>query len=283
MISESSTFTEKIVLLGTGTPNALPHRSGPSVAVIANGVPYLIDAGPGVVRRASEAFHSGLTALEPPNIRHVFFTHLHSDHTTGYPDLILAPWVLGREEPLEVYGPKGTREMTDHLHQAFKEDIRIRSNGPDGASEDGWRVNAHGIRSGIIFQDENVMVEAFPVNHGPWDAFGFRIVTQDRIIVISGDTAPTETMVEKAKDCDVLVHEVYSAKGLKGRPKEWQHYHRSKHTSTLELAGISERVQPGLLVLYHQLFWGTSDDELLREITEIYSGEVISGKDLLVI
>src|SRR6266852_7854415 len=114
----------QIVLLGTGNPPADPDRSGPATAIVVNGTPYLIDFGAGVVRRAKAAVADrGLTALEPTNLRVVFVTHLHSDHTVGYPDLILTPWVLGRRVPLEVYGPKGITAMTEHVLAAYQEDI----------------------------------------------------------------------------------------------------------------------------------------------------------------
>ena len=97
-----------VVLLGTGNPAPDPDRSGPATAIVVNGTAYLIDLGPGVVRRASAAFlEEGIQALEPTKLRVVFITHLHSDHTVGYPDLIFTPWTIGRRVPLEVYGPKG--------------------------------------------------------------------------------------------------------------------------------------------------------------------------------
>ena len=119
----------QIVLLGTGNPNADPLRSGPAVAIVVNGTPYLIDSGPGVVRRAAAAHQAGIPGLEVSNLKRLFVTHLHSDHTLGYPDLILTPWVLGRDEPLEVYGPKGIAAMTNHILKAYDEDIRLRIDG----------------------------------------------------------------------------------------------------------------------------------------------------------
>ena len=114
----------QIVLLGTGNPPADPDRSGPATAVVVNGTPYLVDFGAGVVRRAkAAAVDRGIPALEPVNLRVVFVTHLHSDHTVGYPDLILTPWVLGRRVPLEVYGPAGIKGMTDHLLEAYSADF----------------------------------------------------------------------------------------------------------------------------------------------------------------
>ena len=113
-----------IVLLGTGTPGAEPDRFGPSTAIVAGGTAYLVDAGPGVVRRAAAgAVVSGLPALRPQNLRVAFITHLHSDHTLGYPDLMLSPWVLGRAQPLQVYGPPGLDAMTTALLEVYREDI----------------------------------------------------------------------------------------------------------------------------------------------------------------
>src|ERR1043165_690458 len=76
------------VMLGTGNPEANPERSGPSTAVVVDGVAYIFDCGSGIVRRAAAAAAKhGLDALLPANIRYLFVTHLHSDHTAGYPDL----------------------------------------------------------------------------------------------------------------------------------------------------------------------------------------------------
>ncbi|MCK4515192.1 MAG: MBL fold metallo-hydrolase [Spirochaetaceae bacterium] len=81
----------KIVLLGTGTPNAEPERSGSAIAIVVNDTPYLVDCGPGIVRRAAAAYRSGIDDLKVANLRMLFVTHLHSDHTAGYSDLIFTP------------------------------------------------------------------------------------------------------------------------------------------------------------------------------------------------
>lgn len=270
----------KIVLLGSGTPVADPLRSGPSVAVVVNQMPYIVDFGPGVVRRAAAAFQVGVEGLAVQRLSRAFCTHLHSDHTAGYPDLIFTPGVLGRSEPLEVYGPCGIKHMTDHILTAYREDQRVRIEGLEPSDANGYTVNVHEIKPGLIYKDENIEVDALRVNHGPWSAFGFKFTTPDRTIVISGDTTPVEIMVEKAKGCDILIHEVYSAERLKKHSPAWQKYHTNMHTSSHELASIVEQAKPELLVLYHQLYWGCSDEELIREIKTTYSGKVISGKDL---
>jgi ribonuclease BN (tRNA processing enzyme) len=87
-------------------------------------------------------------------------------------------------------------------------------------------------------------------------------------------------VAENCNGCDVLVHEVYSTAGFAKRPSEWQKYHSSFHTSSRELAEIATKARPGLLVLYHQLLWGTSEEDLLSEIQQAYKGRVVSGRDL---
>lgn len=271
----------QIVLLGTGTPIADPERSGPCVAVVVDDVPYLVDCGPGLVRRAAAAHDRGVKGLRVKNLTRLFITHLHSDHTAGFPDLILTPWVLDRDEPLEVYGPEGTRRMAEHLLAAYEQDIQIRLSGLEPANAEGYKVVVHEIEPGVIYRDSIVTVEAFPVQHGSWpQAFGFKFYAPDRTIVVSGDTVPCESLVEHAAGCDVLVHEVYSVAGFNRRSSSWQAYHASFHTSAHELAEIASRTRPGLLVLYHQLFWGTSEEDLLDEIRQTYDGPVVSGHDL---
>jgi ribonuclease BN (tRNA processing enzyme) len=275
------TSPSQIVLLGTGTPNADPERSGPSVAIVVNDTPYLVDFGPGVVRRASAAFRRGIKGLEVKNLRRAFVTHLHSDHTAGYPDLILTPWTLERTEPLEVYGPKGITAMTAHVLKAYQADISIRLNGGEPSNKTGHNVISREIKPGIVYKDKNITVKAFLVNHGSWgEAYGYRFEAPDRTIVISGDCSPTPSVIENCNGCDVLIHEVYSQSGFATRPLEWQKYHSRYHTSSRELAELASKARPGLLVLYHQLFWGTSEEDLLREVRAGFSGKVVSGRDL---
>ncbi len=271
----------KVVLLGTGTPNADPDRSGPCTAVVVNGTSYLVDFGPGVVRRAAAAAKKGVKGLEAKNLKVAFVTHLHSDHTAGYSDLILTPGVLERDAPLEVYGPRGLKQMTGHLLAAYKEDLRIRFTGGEPAKPRGYIVNAHEIRPGVVYKDANVTVEAFAVKHGAWEqAFGYKFKTADRTIVISGDAAPGSGIEQQCNGCDVLVHEVYSQAGFAKREPEWQRYHARYHTSTKELATIATAARPGLLVLTHLLIWSSNVDEMLGEVRAGYGGKFVVGSDL---
>lgn len=270
-------------MLGTGTPNADPDRSGPSVAVVVDGSAYLVDFGPGVVRRAAAAARAGEPALAAKNLRIAFATHLHSDHTAGLADLMFSPWVLERTEPLEIYGPPGLASMTHHLLAAYKEDIEIRLHGGEPSNEKGWNAIPHEVQPGVIYKDAKVTVTAFAVAHGEWKhAYGYVFQTKDRRIVISGDTSPTDAIVKACNGCDVLVHETYSTAKFANRPPDWQRYHSRYHTSTMQLAEIAAKAMPKLLVLYHQLYWGATDDDLLAEIRLTYKSQVVSARDLAV-
>ena len=273
----------RVVILGTGTPKPDPERAGPAVAVVVNGMAYLVDAGAGVMRRAAQAAANGIAALDPPRVGIVFLTHLHSDHTIGLPDVIHTGWIFGREHPLRLYGPPGTRDMAQHLTEAWAADVANRTGGLQPHTVDGWRIDARDVDAGVVYQDSNVTVTAFRVPHDGWAvALGYRFQTADRSVVISGDTHPSDAVVNACAGCDILLHEVYSSEKFAEQEPAWRRYHADAHTSTAELAALATRARPGLLVLYHQLYWGASDEDLLREVRRGYSGQVVSAHDLAV-
>jgi ribonuclease BN (tRNA processing enzyme) len=276
--------TAKVVLLGTGTPIPDPERSGPSTAVVVGDESYIVDAGAGVVRRAVAAAHQDhLPALRVQNLKRLFLTHLHSDHTIGLTDIIFTPAVMHRDGPLDVWGPEGTKAMVRHILKAYQEDIRLRVYGLEHGNWAAYHVIVHEITPGVVYRDSNVTVTAFPVHHGTWpDALGYRFDTRGgRSIVISGDEAPPlDTIARYCNGCDVMVHEVYAAKGLSPLGPEDQEYHTHFHTSGIELGEMAARARPKLLVLTHWLFFGQTADEIVGEVKLHFSGPVAAGADL---
>jgi ribonuclease BN (tRNA processing enzyme) len=281
MAQDHITAPTRVVVLGSGAPAADPDHWGPAVAIVVKDRAYLIDCGPGVVRRAAAAEKNGNAALKATKLNIVFITHLHSDHTVGYPDLIFSPWVLGRKEALDAYGPRGLKKMTAHIEKAWTEDVQIRRRGLEQANATGYMVNVHEIRPGVVYRDENVTVTAFPVKHGIWkEAYGYKFETRDRKIVISGDTAPSDEVVKACDGCDVLLHEVFNPHGDELNDSHWKEYFRTFHTSPAELGEIARRARPKLLVVYHAVFEGLPEPDLLEQIGKEYSGKWVAARDL---
>ncbi|MCC7097632.1 MAG: MBL fold metallo-hydrolase [Thermomonas sp.] len=269
-----------LVMLGTGMPRPDPSCFGPATAVVFDGRVFLFDAGAGVMRRMAAA---GLSIRGPEA---VFLTHLHSDHTLGYPDLILTTWVMGRREKLQAYGPRGLKKMTKHILAAWDEDIHVRIDGLERQTTTGYKVDVHEFDAGVVYDKDGVRITAIPVEHGCWkQAFGFRIDTPDRSIVISGDTRPTEAIVEASRGVDTLVHEVYphtqALPELRIGGEVWPTYMGDFHTSDLELGVIAALAKPKRLVLHHIVRHGSDDDELLAGVRAGgYKGPVIVAQDL---
>ena len=268
----------RVILLGTGNPNPDPNRMGPAVAIVSGGHVYVVDCGAGVARRAKQA------GLEMKQLTRAFVTHLHSDHTIGLPDLIFTPAVTGREQALELFGPPGLEAMTGHVMAAWKEDIAIRLHGGEPSVPGGYVIHAHDVLPGEIYRDDTVRVTAIQVDHGTWKhAYGYKFEAKDKVIVISGDTTYCERLLEAARGCDILVHEVYAQKGWAKRPPPWRAYHAAFHTSAPDLGKLAASAKPKKLVLYHQLPMGEKSEQILTEIREKFSGEIIYGQDLDVV
>lgn len=279
----------RVVLLGTGNPAADPERSAPATAIVVDDGAYLVDFGAGVVRRAKEAvIQRGIRALEPTRLRVVFATHLHSDHTAGYADLILTPWVLGRRDALHVYGPPGMKTMTDRLLEAYQADFDARTTSTTasgGQAAEGRIVHAHDIGAGVIYKDPKVTVTAFPTKHA-MPSYGYRFDTADRSIVVSGDTNPAEATIEACRGCDVLIHEAHELEALAARPAAFRSFAARFHTTTTQLAELADRAKPRLLVVYHLTSRSAANPEaptvgqFLSEISARYAGPVVIGRDL---
>jgi len=291
-------------------PRPSMTASGPATAIVVDGINsevgnsfptvFLVDAGPGVERQLSGANLpiNGVTA--------VFITHLHSDHTLGYPDLIFTSWVMGRKTALQVYGPRGLQRMTDRLIEAYAEDIEVRTKGLEHQTSEGYKVDVReiGLASreygesskqkddGIVVYDSlGVCVTALAVPHGNWSfdklrtSYAYRFDTPDRSIVVSGDTRYSEELAQFSKGVNVLVHEVYSASHLKPEKRpggdDWPKYMHEFHTSDVEVGKVASIAKPKLLLLTHIIGMGATDEELLEGVRKGgFEGKVVVGKDL---
>ena len=282
-VDEKKTF---VVMLGTGTPVPDRGRAGPSIAIVHGGKAIVFDAGSGVNQRLIEAWKStGISALNPKNIEHIFLTHLHSDHTTGLPALAAHYW-WRRDNQLHLYGPTGTVALANGYEQFIAGDVALRTSGNQPVKDPnsykiiskeyqtgGWQTSINGIT-----------IQALNVPHGDIEpAFGYKITTPDSTILISGDTSASTTIATQAAGVDILIHEVVTEAGLDQLDTFWKKYHSSSHTLSSELAGIAQKSQPRILVLNHVLYYQASAENALEEVKSAYAGAVILAEDLMMI
>ena len=277
---ERAKMPAQLILLGTGTPNCQPDAYQSAWGVVVNEQPYLVDCGGGQIQRISQLRDYGLTALSPDKLTHLFLTHLHPDHTAGLADFLIAPWVSHRTKSVQIFGPVGTRQLCAGILSAYETGIAEHRDGL-APIDDPLLVEVVEVNAGICYQDAHITVEAIPMSHGGLTAFGYKFLTPDKTICFSGDSCPMPAFVTAVKGCDILLHEVYSAQSLVGHEPRWQKYHRTVHTSSVELAHMANEIQPKRLILTHQLLWGeTTPADLMAEMGEIYDGEIIWGRDL---
>jgi len=283
VFSVSTLAETQVVILGTGTPVPDADRSGPSAAVIYNGEAYIFDVGGGMVQRAIEASEKlNIPALYPTNIKHLFLTHLHSDHILDYPELASTYW-WRRSEALTVHGPVGVKKMAQGFYDMLSVDIELRTDGHQPMKDPELYkslINEH-EKGGGLYKKGELTIEAFDVPHGAiTPAFGYKITTPDKSIVISGDTSYSDIVAEKAKGVDVLVHEVINEKGLRKLSPFWQKYHSSSHTLSSELGKLAAKAKPKVVVLTHILYYGAPIETTVDQVKEHFSGDVVLANDL---
>lgn len=275
-LNDSTNDIFKVTLLGTGYPEPLVDRFGPATLVRAGNIFLLFDAGRGCLIRLQQC------KVAYNNVDAVFFTHLHSDHIVGFPDFWLTGWNLTKcAIPLKVFGPEGTKQMTDNLQKAYAFDIKTRIE--DGRSPiAGSKLVTTEIKEGQVYEKNGVKVIAFLVDHFPVvPAYGYRVEYKGHSVVISGDTRFCPNIIKFAKGTDLLIHEVLVAPDTITR-KNRIYPAVAHHITPEQAAEVFDCVKPKVAVYSHVVkFYGATDDELLFRTKAIYRGNVFVGKDLM--
>lgn len=274
-------MTLSITLLGTGCPSACPERRGAAQLIRSPRQNVLADCGSGVTQQLVSA---GLTGAD---IDALLITHYHTDHLIDFYQLIISSWHQGRERPWVVHAP-----MSAHAHiraqmEAWRDEREWRiafERRP--TSRAGLEVELHEMNPGALNLGGDLGVDVIPVDHGPVrPAYGFHFHHGESRIVLSGDTAPCEALVEAASGADVLVHEVFIhrempvVEGL--RSAETIEAVAGYHTLSSEVGLIAARAEVGLLALTHFVPPHFNRSALLGEVRRSFSGPVIVGEDLM--
>jgi ribonuclease BN (tRNA processing enzyme) len=276
----------RLILLGTGGgPRPRKARSASAQVIVANDAAYVVDCGDGVARQLV------LAGVPLASLRHVFLTHHHSDHNADYGNLIWLAWTAGLRTQVDAWGPPPLESMTRLFFEmnAYDIDTRIADEGRVPLAP---LVHVHELRQGgLVMQDEHVKVTAALVNHLPVvPAFGYRFDGRDRSIVISGDTTPSDNLIELARGADVLVHDALYAPGIArlvaGVPNatRLEESIRSHHTTAEDAGRVAQAAAVKTLVLSHLV---PAEDPAVTDALWVnaarthFRGRVIVGKDLL--
>lgn len=266
----------RLTLLGTGTPSARLDRAGSSYLVEAGDERLLFDCGPSCVYRLLQ------TGIVPAEIERLFVTHLHYDHCVDYSHLVLSRWseARGTATNLLVVGPAGTRRMTDLLfgpESAWAADLATRP--PAGAWTDP-RPEVQEVAHGSVVEGGGWSVRVAEVEHfrPQLVALAYRIDAGGRSIVLSGDTGPSDALVELANGADVLVHMAWYLDGEPVEPETARFC-----SSHLDAARTAQAAGVRTLILTHvdeQIDRSDILDRMVDGAASVFDGEVIAGRDL---
>jgi ribonuclease BN (tRNA processing enzyme) len=295
----------KLVTLGTRSgPLPTVGRAQSSNVLIVNGALYVIDTGEGVTRRLTRA------GIKIGDIGNIFITHDHDDHTSGLAPLMSVEYELNRNQPVNIYGPPGTKALVDGALQYLRVNSEIRIS-------DGTRdipiakiFSGHDAGVGTIYKDANVTVKAVENTHfhfpkgspgfGKYKSYAYRFETPDRSIVFTGDTGPSDAVAELAKGADMLVSEVSymstdEAKAQRVRNGVWDKMTREEqegflrhmtqeHLTPAEVGKLAAKAAVKTVILTHIANSGDPKDEYRRygdEVKKYFSGSVLIAKDLM--
>ena len=287
-----------IFLLGSGGPMNNRLRVASSIGIIAEDEFLLIDVGPGSYRNAD------ILRLPVANLSAIFLTHFHSDHIGDLGEANMMSWAMGRSKPIEVYGPVGVEKVVNGFKMAYELDTgyRIAHHGKDTIIPEAGipiikTIELHNQNDRkLIFEKNELKIYAFEVDHTPIKpAFGYRIEYKKKIVVITGDTIKTGNLVKHCKNADILFCEAISYEMLNNMVNGAKKLRLDRfakiltdiqdyHMEPIVAAEVAKEAQVKKLVITHitpPLPNETVEELYLKGVGDIYSGEVILGKDCM--
>lgn len=282
----------KLILLGTGA-GPVPGRTRmmTSHIMLSNGAAYVLDCGLGVTDRFAS------TGIPFGAIKSIFITHHHADHNIEYGPLLIIGWIQGLHLDVRAFGPPPLKQMTEDFMRAYKTTVDFWAE--DFKMAPLKSVNVQEVSAaGPVTQDDNVKVSAIVVEHPPVKpALAYRFDFKDRSIAFSGDTAPLDAVAKMAKGADVLVHETMLVPAVenyirgqiaKGRPVKFEAFMahmKADHTPAEDVGRIAAEAGVKTLVLSHltPAIDSISDDQWRAPAAKYFKGEIIVGKDLIVV
>ena len=299
-----ATEATRIITLGTvAGPIALAKRSGSASVLQVGSRVYLIDTGPGVSHRLAMA------GFQPAQIQRIFLTHLHFDHVGGLAPLLGYAWIARTGKPIEIYGPPATAQFVSDAEKylSIPEGIFTAQIPPSPTLAD--LVKPHDIDvtgPSVIYEDDKVRVTAVENTHysampdgrrplGAARSYSYRFDTPDRSVVFTGDTGPSDAVVELAKGADVLVSEVLDLEGVIALMKKTAFagatdaelkptidHQREEHLTPAAVGRLAAKAGVKMVVLNH-VGPGSDSETDMRQYTQgvrdEFDGVVVISRD----
>ncbi len=270
----------KVIILGSGSPLVVPDRAGPSTLVRIGKTDLLFDCGRAVLMRGAAVGMSArdLTAL--------FVTHMHSDHTTDYNDVITTRWIshLG-PAPLRAFGPVGFRRFTELTLAMLDTDVHYRM-AHHADLKHAPQVEVTEVSDGVVYEADGVRVVAAPTDHSPvHPTVGFRVEAEGKVVAIAGDTVPCEGLNRLCQGADVYVQTVIRRglieKATMQRFRDVMDY----HSDIAQAARTASACGVRTLVLNHPVPppQPGSEPQWIAEAQAHFAGQVLLASDLLAV
>lgn len=270
----------EFVFLGTGCPVVSTERYGPAQLVLCDGTAVLVDCGSGVTQRLVAAGTKGrdLDAL--------LLTHLHSDHLVDLYQLIVSSWHQGRDRPLPIYGPPGTKRYVEGLMKLWEPELSQRIAHEKRPSTAALETAVTEIAAEEVLTIGGLRIGVVPVDHQPVrHAFGFVFEGGGKKLAISGDTRRCPALIKAARGADLLVHEVFVHREMPVVPgvrsAETVANVAGYHTLSSEVGKIAAEAEVACLALTHFVPPACNRQALLDEVAADFTGPLVLGEDLM--
>ena len=304
----------QIAITGSGSALPDPFRGGASCALVIDGKVLQFDFGRQVMENLM------LMGLSPMQIDDIYFTHLHFDHINDYDYYATATWLSGLQKDVHVYGPPGTKFMSDSaitgMHKVMYDHIRTMRTRPvrplNVRPEPPFLIDE--VTPGLVVENDSYKVTCARVPHtgGEVLSLGYRIESRHGVVAISGDTGPSDAMVELGRNADVMLHELaapdygmttggsFSSEAM--HTKDQVAGKANSHSTPTALGILAAKANVKTLVPYHlppygsvpaavemsSLYYGRETDasvwsRFVEAIARNYHGKVVLAHDRMIL
>ncbi|RJF77104.1 MBL fold metallo-hydrolase [Rhodopseudomonas palustris] len=277
----------KWICLGTkGGPRVGTGRSNPANVLLVDGVPYVVDCGPGVSKRLVEA------KVALPSLRYVFITHLHSDHVLEFGNMVYGGWSAGLNHDVEAFGPVGLDALARNYWESIRDDVETRI--PDEGKPDPRKLLKvkEITEPGPVLTTDKVKVTAFRTPHPPIleKNYAYRFETPRGVIVYVSDSAYNPELATFAEGADLLIHETLYVPGVDAMVKRVKNAASLKehliasHTTTEDLGRLAAAAKVKKLVMTHLVPGddpSITDEMWMQDASKHYSGPIVVARDLM--